>query len=180
LKPLKTTTFMLVTLATLTLVSSAQEPENRGVITVTFSDVTAQVAAVSDAYLSVFQKREHEGLMTLSVAEVRVLNKRLEELKTRLNNVSIEGTVTVPELGDEQRSALLAALACQSCVGKLGETGRLKWIDTRAQLRGLLLERCNAIGQLLPPDGQTLVNRQTLLALELHLSYIRQVTIAFV
>jgi hypothetical protein len=157
----------------------AQDKEKLDVINISFSETVDLVAGISDTYFKALDERKKTGVLKLSLPEIEELRNRILALIGDLEKFSDNKALKQPEFSDENKVALGAALTCANCSGKIPKGGQMEALVNQQQLRNLLLARCNTILQLLPRDDRVESSQQALFSLEVHFSYLRQISIAF-
>jgi hypothetical protein len=171
--------FVLILLVASGQTLLAQEKEQSDVVNVSFTELIDEIAAISDVYITAIQNRQKTGLLTLTASEVAELRLRIIALARVLDKISQNSQLNQPEFSSENRSALTNALLCTNCSGKILEGGQVKAVENQQQLRRLVLARCDSILQLIPQDAKAAISQQTLFSLEVHFSYLRQISIAY-
>jgi hypothetical protein len=171
--------FVLILLVASGQTPLAQEKEQSDVVNVSFSELVDEIAAISDVYITAIQNRQRTGILTLTNGEVAELKIRILTLTKVLERASANSPLNQPDFSNENKSALTNALLCSNCSGKLPEGGQAKSIENQQQLRRLILARCETILQLVPQDAKAEISQQALFSLEVHFSYLRQISIAY-
>jgi len=157
----------------------AQEKEQSDVINVSFPEIIDEIAVISDVYITAIQNRQKTGALTLTATETDELRRRIINLAKALEKTNPGSSLNQPDFTNENKSALTNALLCVNCTGKIPEGGQPKSIENQQQLRRLIAARCQVILQLIPQDTKAEISQQALFALEVHFSYLRQISIAY-
>jgi hypothetical protein len=158
----------------------AQEPEKKGdIVYANFSEIVELVAGISDTYYREIEERKKTGVLKLSAPQVGQLKYRIHGLIEDLQKFEGDKPLKQPDFTGENKAALVVALLCSNCSGKIPSGGQVEALVSQNQLRNLLLARCITILQLLPQDDKSEVLQSGLFSLELHFSYLRQISIAF-
>jgi hypothetical protein len=123
--------------------------------------------------------RQQKGVFTISPDETKELQRQLNELMSVLKSFSNGAPIEPVELNKENIELLARALACVGCAGKMSASGSVRAIENQTQLQLLLLARCEAIQDLILRARDGRVDRDTVFAVEIHLSYLRQIAIAY-
>ena len=160
----------------------AQYQEQRGKAEITFDDAVRRVGGFSSRYFDGLSNRQRAGVFTLGPDDRDELARQLAELVTVLQ--AFAGPSELPPVQIESGQnveALKAALYCEGCSGELSDYARAKPpLRNQAELQALLVARCGAVKSLIRPDKTGRVTRDDVFAIEVHLSYLRQIALAYI
>ncbi len=157
----------------------AQGPESQNAAQVSFSNIIYLVNETSTVYFNAFADRQNNGLLYLTRDETDQLRDKLQEIIVTLKQVPGATKLPALDLTGANQDALSAALTCQNCSGRMTTEAKRKSVDTWDDLQSLLTARCQAIQGLLPKALNSTPSRDTLLSLEVHFAYLRQIAIAY-
>lgn len=159
----------------------AQSPPQRWATKYTFEQAVRYIGDVSGRFYDAFVDRQKEGVFVIEPDYYKDLSGRLNEIQQRLKDFTGDEPIGPTDLSEMNRFALQSALACDRCSGDVPSAGRAKFVETKAQLRNLLVARCGVVQALLSrpgPGGK--IGRNVAFSIELHLTYLRLISIAFV
>jgi hypothetical protein len=156
----------------------AQLPEQRPQIRLNMDDVLQSVDKFTLAYIQGVTERQRSGVFPLTLNDAKQMRDILERLVVALVPVDDRGSIAAHGLNPESQETLRQALECARCGRDVDVVKTRSPPETVKDLKQLLISRCKAL-ILMINLAKSPLSRDIVLMLELHISYLRQITIAY-
>src|SRR6516225_5147183 len=156
----------------------AQLPEQRPQARLNMDEILNAVDRFTLAYIEGVTEKQRNGFFPLSQADAKRIREILDQIVRALSAIDDRGSIAAHGLNADSQETLRLALECARC-GRDADVIKVRTLpETVKDLRQLLISRCKAISSIIsaakPPLSKDLV-----LLLEVHVSYLRQITIAY-
>jgi hypothetical protein len=157
----------------------AQYPEQRPQTRLNVDDVLQSVDKFTQAYIQGVTEKQKTGVFPLTPADAKQMQDILERTVRALMSVDDRGTIAAHGLNPESLETLRSALECARC-GRDVDLVKVKSPpETVKDLKQLLINRCRAIISIIT-SAKSPLSKDTVLMLEVHVFYLRQITIAYI
>jgi hypothetical protein len=156
----------------------AQVPEQRPQAKLNMDDVLRSVDKFTSAYIQGVTERQKNGVFPLTPSDTKNMQGILEQMIRGLGSVDERENISAQGLNPDSQETLRAALECARC-GRDPEIVKMKSLpETVKDLKNLLISRCKAIISIIN-SAKPPLSRDIVLLIEVHVSYLRQITIAY-
>jgi hypothetical protein len=162
--------------ASLLLPSSAQVPEQRGLIRFNTTDVLRYMNEFTKVYIDYVASREKRGEFFLDANGTKAIAIRLSELIRVIEGTQDKGAV-VARVGPQMRAQVQMATRCEGCGVGAADARAEALPESAEDLKRLLRGRLVEVSRIV--EKEQVLSKEAVLLLERHIFYLRQIAIAY-